>query len=364
MKKNLKQIDSKKIKKLFIDLISIDSPSGEEKKVRLFIEKELKKLNLKTSVDSFGNLWSKIPGKGEPILLSAHMDTVEPGRGIRPIVKGDLITSDGRTILGTDNKAGITEILVSLEYLIKNKLSHRPIELIFTREEEIGSLGVKNLDFNKIKSKEALVLDRSGEPQTVVIASPFFAKMKIEILGKSAHAASPEMGINAIKIAADAISKIQLGRIDKETTVNIGLISGGDASNVIPSKVEVFAECRSHNFNKLKTQTKLIEKSFIDACKKPGGKINFFHHLAHVGYSHSKKDKLINKILKAWQQMNITPIKEITAAASDANDFNEHGIKAVNIGYAGRMPHSCSENIKISEMKLVCEFLINFLTSK
>jgi len=157
MKKNLKQIDSKKIKKLFIDLISIDSPSGEEKKVRLFIEKELKKLNLKTSVDSFGNLWSKIPGKGEPILLSAHMDTVEPGRGIRPIVKGDLITSDGRTILGTDNKAGITEILVSLEYLIKNKLSHRPIELIFTREEEIGSLGVKNLDFNKIKSKEALV---------------------------------------------------------------------------------------------------------------------------------------------------------------------------------------------------------------
>lgn len=345
-----------------MSLVAIDSPAGHEKIVSDFIAKEFKKIGVIAKEDAYGNLIAKIPGQGVPLMLCAHMDTVEPGRGIEAVVKGDLITSVGDNILGADDKGGITEILVAVEHLVSNKIPHRPLEIVFTREEETGSYGAKNLDYKKLKAKEGLVLDRSGNATTIVVAAPFITDITINIQGKAAHSGHPEKGVDAIKVAARAITQARIGRIDDETTANVGIIRGGEIRNGVPERVMIHAEVRSHVKTKMTKEVKAIKEIFEKTAKLGGAKIKLTIKPECDGYKYSLNDPLVKKLGQLWNKLGTDPSFEKVGGVSDANIFVKHGIKAVTIGYGGKDPHTSKESIRVSDMAKIANFLVNFLS--
>lgn len=249
----------------FLEYVRIDSETGIEREMALRLERELRALGCSVSFDNageklgcnVGNLYAVLPGESgrEPLLLSAHMDTVKPGLGIVPIVEDGVIHTDGSTVLGGDDKSGVAAIMEALRVLQEEKLPHPTLEIVFSIHEEGGVRGSANLDYSRLTAKRAVVLDSSGAPGKMILAAPGQYKLNVEILGKSSHAGvSPEAGISAIQVAADAIGKMKLLRIDEETTANIGSIHAQFATNVVPDRLTLSAEARSRNNDKLEAQ--------------------------------------------------------------------------------------------------------------
>ncbi len=354
--------NKEKVKKIFFDLIKIYSPSGKEERVANYIIRFLDDIEVKAQKDSYGNVIAKVKGNGKPIALVAHMDTVEPSKNIRPLFKKDLIKSDGSTILGADDKAGITEILIAIEYLKRNKIKHRSVELIFTREEEVGLKGASNLDFSKIISREALVIDSCNPLGTIIVGSPYIFIIDIVVYGKEAHSgANPEKGLNAISIASKAISKVKTGKINKNTSLNIGVIKGGKSFNVIPNKVEIKAEVRSYIKSDAFKKIKLLKKIFYDCVRIHKTSCDFKCKLVCRGYLYSQSDNLIKKISKINKKIGIRTNYKITGSGSDVNALVANNIKAVDIAYGGKNVHTTNESIKLSEIAKMGEFLVEFL---
>ena len=355
-------VTRKKILKTFLDLVVIDSPSGHENKVSTYITKYLRQLRIKTVRDRYKNLIAHIPGQGDPLLLSAHMDTVDPGRGIKPIVKGDIIRTNGKTILGADDKAGIAEILEVIAILKKQKIIHRPLELVFTREEETGLKGAFNLNYKKIKAKEGLVLDSSRPPGHITIAAPFIYMMDIKVIGRAAHAgAFPEKGINAIQTASRAMAELKLGRINKSTTNNIGVIKGGTVANAVPEMVEIKAEARSHFREKALEQVDLINKEFKKSVRRSKAKLYFKSQFGCAGYNYLRSEPIIKKIVRVNKEIGINSVFEKSGGASDANVYAGKGIKAIDISIGGKNCHTTKESVKISEMQKLVKFTVLFV---
>ena len=228
-----------RIVETFCDLARIDSPSGEEEEIARHLVAKLEAMGLDVTRDDYGNVIAS-DGGDDPLILSAHMDTVEPGRGVKPSVAGERIESDGTTILGGDCKAGVAAILEALESILEDDTPHRSIEVAFTREEEIGLIGARNLDFSRIKGKEAVVFDGEGPPSRITSSSPEYIGFDMEITGRAAHAGvEPEKGISAIRIASEIITRLPQGRLDDETTFNVGTIEGGSVRNAVPEITKV-----------------------------------------------------------------------------------------------------------------------------
>lgn len=363
--KNLKinpMLEKKRIIKTFLDLIKIDSPSGHEKEVGDFVLKYCKKIGLKANEDHYGNIIAKAEGDGVPILLSAHIDTVEPGRNIKAEIKNGVIKSVGDTILGADDKAGVTAILEAVKYLKENKIKHQALEIVFTREEELGVVGALNLNFKELKSKNGLVIDSSRPLGFITLASPFATIFEIKIKGKQAHAGSfPEKGVNAIQAAAKAISRLKVGRINKNTTNNFGKIRGGNATNIVPDEVFIAGEVRSLNLENVKKQMEIIKKFFKEECAKTGAKLFFNHKLVCDGYRFKKNDPFVKKIAACNKITKIKTVYGSSCGASDANIFISNKINAIDISYGGENPHSVQEKIKVSELVKLTEFVVNFI---
>lgn len=359
-------INKKQITKTFLDLVKIDSPSGKEKKVATYIISYLKKLKIKAVRDKYGNVLASVLGSGEALMLNAHMDTVAPCIGIKPIVRGDVIKSDGKTILGADDKASIAAILETVKYYTKKKkMNHRPLELVFTKEEEVGCLGALKLDYRKIKSKECIVMDSCRPLGNITMSAPFIYIIEIEVKGRASHAGSfPEKGINAISIASRAIADLKIGRINKTTTCNIGLIQGGEAMNSVPERVFLKGDARSLKLENAQKQVDLINKAFKKYVRLAKGKLKFKAKLACAGFDYKRSDPMIKKIVSLNKQLKFKTNFEKSGGATDANIFAGRGIKAIDISYGGKHPHSTKETIKISELTKLTEFLIEFIFSK
>src|ERR671916_2331625 len=218
-----------------------------------------------------GNVIARFPGTipgAETIMMSAHMDTVVPGEGVKPIVEGDIIRSDGTTVLGGDDKSGCAVIIETIRCLQEQNIPHAPIEAVFSICEEVGLLGAKHVDVSRLNSKYGLVFD-SDDPGFLFTKGPSANHMEWKIYGLESHAGvAPEQGISAIKIAAEAISGMKLGRIDDETTANVGVIEGGKATNIITNYVLLRGEARSHSDDKLEAQTRHMTECFERAAAK------------------------------------------------------------------------------------------------
>ena len=358
----------------FLELVKIDSLTFKEKEMAGCLKKKLTELGFSVEEDNTGNkiggnagnLICKIDGnKNVPaILLMAHMDTVAPGIGKRPIIDGNIIKSDGSTILGGDDVAGIECILEAIRVLKEENIHHGDIIIVFTVAEEGGLWGAKNLDTAKFNAKYAFVMDDGGSIGHVAITAPAQNKIDIVITGKAAHAGvEPEKGISAIQIAAEAISGMKLGRIDDETTANLGIISGGQATNIICDKIEIKAEARSRNMKKLEAQTLHMKACFEKAAEKFGGKVDYKSELLYSSFSISEDEDIIKILNIASKKLGIELKLEATGGGSDTNIINDKGIKAVDISVGMDKVHSVEEQICIDDMVKAAEFLVSIITS-
>ena len=348
--------------KTFTEIVQIDSPSGEEEAMAQYVMSKLEKFGLNVSRDDYGNVIANDGGE-DPILLSAHLDTVEPGRGIKPIINGDRIVSDGSTILGGDCKAGVAAILEALESITEDNMSHRSIEVAFTREEELGLIGAHNLNFTMLKSDTAIVFDGEGPSSQITSASPTNFSFDIEIIGRSAHAGvEPEKGISAIKISADLISKLPQGRLDEETTFNVGKIEGGSTRNTVAEKVSIQGEFRSRStetVDNLKLQINETIKEILEIY--PDAVINNELQIKFQTYTLTDEDKSTNLVKSALISMGLEPEMQPSGGGTDGNVFRLNGISAVVVGMADHNMHTKREYVVIPDLidsANLCETLL------
>lgn len=351
-------VNQKRLIKTFLDLVKIDSPSGEEEKVAKELVKRLKALGVKVHRDSFGNVIGKLAGRGEPIMLNAHMDTVEPGRGIKPVIEGDIIKSDGTTVLGADPKAGVSAILEALTSIKEEGSKHVPIDVAFTREEETSLGGAINLDYSLISAKRGVTFDGEKELHNIDISSPGYNSVNVTVVGRGAHAgAEPEKGISAIQIASEIISNLNLGRIDEETTANIGLIEGGSARNAVPEKAHFKGEIRSRNKRKLEKHTQHFKEVFNKVMLKyKDARIELDITKEFDAYLFDENHRVIKLITQIFKEMNLTPNLQHSGGGTDVNIFHTHGIEAVVVGTGDYEAHTTREYVVIPQMFQAAKF--------
>lgn len=337
----------------FLELVAIDSPSGDEDAIAAELEQRLQALGLDASQDGHGNVHARLAGRGDPVLLSAHMDTVEPGRGIKPVFDGDdIIRTDGSTILGADNKAGCAVILEVLASVIEDAGEHRPIEVAISRGEEIGLVGASHMDYSRITAKVAVVIDSGGPPASVQGASPYSYGYKVEVHGKAAHAGvEPEKGIPAISIAAEAVLGLPQGRIDHETTANVGKIQGGSVTNAVPEYCEVRGEMRSMEFEKVDGLVTRSQDHLKDVqARHPAARIESTFTMGYPGYRLDEDDPAASLVFATLRALGMDPDPHPVGGGTDGNVFRGHGIASVVIGRGGYNQHTRDEYLVIPEM--------------
>ena len=355
--------NKERLTQTLIDLIRIDSPTGEEDNIDSEVSRRLTNLGFTVKHDSFNNVIATLPGVGDPVLLSAHLDTVEPGRGIIPIIEGDLLKSDGTTILGGDCKAGLTIILEALESVIQAGLQHLPVEVVFTRAEEGGLVGVHNLDFGLVTATRAVVMDGEGTIDRLTLSAPSQNIVSINIQGRASHAGlEPENGLSALVLAGQVLTRLPLGRIDEETTSNIGRAEGGLKRNIIPESAYLDGEIRSRNNNKLEE----ISQTFLNTCKEvetefTGSKISVEIRNSYKAYDINPDDSAVKMVSSALDKLGLVPEYAKSGGGSDANVFNETGITAIPLGIGVQSFHTKIETAILSEVwkgAQVCEHII------
>lgn len=369
-----KVINAERVIKEFMELVRVDSVSGQERKLADLLKARLESLGLEVREDdagkklntTAGNLIGRLPGTvagGEAILLCAHMDTVEPGAGVAPVLENGMIKSSGETILGADDKAGITAILEVLRVIKENNIPHGDIEVAFTVWEEGGLLGAKNIDFDSLKAKMGFVLDCDGPAGTIIVQAPSQDRISATVRGRAAHAGiSPEEGINAIVVASKAIAAMKLGRIDDETTANIGVIAGGKAINIVPDAVTIKGETRSLTASKRETQTRSMVAALEDTARANGTRADVVVETIYPDFRLGDQDRVVMIAARAARQLGLTPRLVKTGGGSDANIFNNRGIAVANLGIAMQKVHTTDEYIRSEDLVSNARYLLEIIS--
>ncbi|MGE5632840.1 MAG: M20/M25/M40 family metallo-hydrolase [Caulobacteraceae bacterium] len=346
----------------FLEMVKVSSLSLKEGKFASLLSQKLKALGFEVYIDKAGeqaggdtgNVLGRLKGSlnTKPVLFCAHMDTVVPGENIKPAIKDGVICSDGTTVLGGDDKAGIAAILEAVRHIKENNIPHGDIEVAFTISEEGGMFGAKFMDYSWIKSKIAFVLDSSGDVGKVIVQAPAQFKIVTTIKGKAAHAGlAPEKGISAIQVAARAIDRMQLLRVDEETTANVGKISGGGPTNIVCDKVELVLEARSLVRSKVEAQANHMLECIKSACREFGAEDETKHYLNYPELNISKDAEVIKLVTAAMKGMRIEAKLESTGGGSDTNIMSNKGLQAVTLGIGMTNVHTTSENITIENME-------------
>jgi len=371
-------IDSNRLADTFEQLVRIDSISKEEGQLVRMLRPILDDLGAETIVDGAGekvggqtgNLIARFSGNRDvaPMLFSAHMDTVEPGRGVQPVYKEGRFFSDGSTVLGADDKSAIAVLMEVLRVLMVHDLPHGPIDLVFTVCEEIGLLGAKHLDFGYLRARFGYVLD-SRYTDAVVVRAPSANRFEIVIHGREAHAGSaPETGVNAIALAARAINGLDMGRIDHETTCNIGLIEGGIATNIVPNRVMVIGEARSHSDDKLRRLTDRITSAFENTVEGeqaestdglPRVDVHVSEQFSHTSVPDDHPVVLLAR--RAAENLGRTMATKATGGGADANIFFQNGIVTGVLGTGPCDIHTVRESVALEDMVQAAELVLEII---
>ena len=366
------KINVQRIVNEFCDLVLIDSTSKKERHMADEIKRKLEAMGLDVQEDDAGTkiggdsgnlicrIKSNYTGNRVPALVFlSHLDTVVPGSGKKAIIEDGIIKTDGSTVLGGDDLAGVVSMLESLRKIEEEGIKHGDIIFVFTVAEELGLLGSKNMDCTSIKADYGFVLDSGGSVGKIDVRAPAQYNFDVEIRGKAAHSGmEPENGINAILIASDAISGMKQGRIDEETTANIGIINGGYAVNIVCDRVSIRGEARSRNPAKLEAQLQHMKSCFEDSAEKHGGSVTFKPDFLYGSFD-IPEDALITKLLKkAADSIGIRLQLESTGGGSDTNILNGCGIETVNISVGMEKVHTTSEYIRIDDIVKTVDFMV------
>lgn len=353
-------INRDRLVKTFMDIVRIDSVSGEEDEIAADLTRRLEELGLTVEVDDFGNLIANPPHYDPqnpdtddvPLLLSVHIDTVDPGRGIDPRVEDDVIRSDGTTIVGGDAKAGVAAVLEALESLKEDGTPQLPYQIALTREEETGLHGARHLDFSKIHAKEAVVFDGEGPVSTVTVAAPTYIGFTIEIVGRAAHAGvEPEKGISAIRVAAELITRLPQGRLSKDTTFNIGLIEGGSVRNTVPENAKIVGEFRSQDLEAIDNiGLEIAEALETVRVMYPEAVLDQHMHTEFEHYEFGEEDPTYQRVARALESLGLEPSMKPSGGGTDGNVFRLRGITSVVVGMADNGMHTVREHVKVPEL--------------
>ncbi|MFA1821603.1 M20/M25/M40 family metallo-hydrolase [Virgibacillus oceani] len=357
----------------FIELVQIDSETKHETEIAKVLTGKFTKLGLDVIEDKSkektghgaGNLICTLKGNkkdADPIYFTSHMDTVVPGKGIKPMIKDGYITSDGSTILGADDKAGIAAILEAIRIIKENEVDHADIQFIITAGEESGLVGAKALDASLINAAYGYALDSNGKVGEIIVAAPTQAKLWTIMKGKTAHAGvAPEKGVSAITLAAKAIAKMPLGRIDEETTANIGRFEGGKQTNIVADHVEILAEARSLDPNKMDKQVQKMKEAFEQTAESYGGSAEVTVQLMYPGYKQKAGDHLVEVASRAIKSIGRESKLVKSGGGSDANIIAGHGIPTVNLAVGYEEIHTTNERMPVEELVKITELVTEII---
>lgn len=365
-------VNQKRLIDNFLKLVAIDSLSFDEKRVARFLVNHLDKLGFKSKIDSAGK---KIGGSignviatlnktshAPTLLFNAHMDTVSPSKGVKPRITKGVIKSDGKTILGADDKAGLAILLELANILHKNDIPRGKIIYVLTVAEEQGLLGAKNLNIHQIKADYSYSLDSDEPVGRIVVRSPSQNSIKAIFKGKAAHSGlCPEKGIHAIKAATLGISKMKLGRVNKETTANIGIIKGGRAANIIPDEVYIEGEARSFSLAKLEQQTQLMKKYLNAGAQKEKAKVKIEVSRAYNAFNLKADTSLVSVAKQAAKKVGLKSQLIASGGGSDANIFNQKGNPMVGLSIGVENPHSNSEKVAIGDLEKATQMVLEIV---
>jgi len=362
----------------FLEMVRISSPSKREGRMAKRLAATLEEMGVSVEEDDAGrkvggetgNLLARFPGTvpgAPPLLLCAHMDTVVPCEIVTPRMSGDVVKTDGTTVLGGDDKAGIAAILEALRVLRDDAIPHGPIDVLFTICEEYGLLGAKHFDVGRLRARSGLVLDVDGVSE-LVTRGPAANKLDVVVHGLEAHAGvCPEQGISAIKVASEAIAAMRLGRLDAETTANLGLIEGGLATNIVPNRVRVRGETRSLSLEKLEAQSQHMRECFEHAAARHRATVAGREHTARVEARITRdyerlevRDEapIVRLMTRAAANLGKPFATRATGGGSDANVFGGRGLEIANLACGMREIHTVNEWVDVKDIVTTAELLV------
>ncbi|HHV78319.1 MAG TPA: M20/M25/M40 family metallo-hydrolase [Firmicutes bacterium] len=353
---------TKRLIETFIEFVQIASESGHEEEFLLHLAERFgRDFGAECRRDRYGNLVARIPGRRSkvqsPLLLGVHADTVAPGCDIRPVIEGDVIRSDGRTVLGADDKAGIAEVFEA----VKRADRFPPLEIVVTREEECGMQGARHLDFSLLQARQGYVLDMDSV-DSIVVGGPTKLNLEITVHGRAAHAGmEPEKGVSAIKAASLAIVRLPDGRIDPVTTWNVGTIHGGENRNSVPERVFMQGEVRSLDHEKCVAVAERVRKAFEEAAASIGAVAEVVVSTAYRAVNIPSDAEVVRAAAEAIQDIGLTPRILSIVGGTDASVYNEHGIQTAVLGIGVRNEHTRSEHIGLADMERAVEILVRIL---
>lgn len=363
------KVNEDRIVNEFIELVQVDSETKHEEEISKVLQEKFTELGFEVVEDGSktitghgsGNLVCTLKGNKkdiDPIYFTAHMDTVVPGQNIKPIIKDGIIRSDGTTILGADDKAGVAALLEMARLIKEYNIQHGDVQYIITAGEESGLVGAKELDASLIHAKYGYAIDSNGDVGDIIVAAPNQAKIFATIKGKTAHAGvEPEKGISAISLAAKAISKMPLGRIDDETTANIGRFEGGKQTNIVVDHVEILAEARSLSREKLDKQTEKMKEAFEKTSEELGGSADVEVKIMYPGYKQQAGDQVVEVAREAAKAIGRESKLLKSGGGSDANIIAGFGIPTVNLAVGYEEIHTVNEWIAIEDLVKITELI-------
>ncbi len=359
-------VNEDRILNTFLDLVRIDSPSREEEAIANELVNRLKTLGMNVEMDSMFNIFATLPGSGDPVLLMAHMDTVMPGRGVKPVVRDGVVYSDGTTVLGADPKSGVAAILEALAVIVEEGRPHPPLEVLITAQEEIGLLGARAFDKSKIHAHYGLSYDYGGVPGTLVVAAPGYNKIFATVHGKSAHAGvNPEDGINAIFVASEGISKMTLGRINERTAANIGVIHGGLASSTVPDRVEIQGMAWSQWDDQLAKYTDQMVNALKDAAARHGVTAEVEVNHSCDAYEYGADHPLVRGMMVACRAAGVESVLGFNGGATDANVLIAEckGLEIISPTTGMNKVHTTQECVAVKDMADCARMTVNWVES-
>ncbi|WP_027955471.1 M20/M25/M40 family metallo-hydrolase [Halobacillus kuroshimensis] len=363
------EINKQRLLDEFLELVQIDSETTQEAEISKVLKKKFTDLGLEVLEDEAAsatghganNLICNLKGSkdgADTIYFTSHMDTVVPGNGVKPSIEDGYVVTDGTTILGADDKAGIAAILEAIRSLKEQSVEHGDIQFVITVGEESGLVGAKALDSSLLKAKYGYAIDSDGQVGNIVVAAPTQAKINAVVKGRTAHAGvAPEKGVSAITLASRAIAKMPLGRIDEETTANIGRFEGGQKTNIVCDHAEILAEARSLDPAKMEEQVEKMKQAFYETAEEMGGEVDLDIQVMYPGYKQEAGDEVVEVARSAAKRIGRESELLRSGGGSDANVIAGHGVPTVNLSVGYEEIHTTNERISVAELEKIAEFI-------
>jgi tripeptide aminopeptidase len=352
---------------LFLELSAIPSPPGEERAVADRVTEELRTLGLEVEEDgagqhigsSAGNLHCRLERSsrgGLPIFLCAHLDTVPPDGRLEPVVEDGVVRNAGGTILGADNKSAVAVMIEAARRLLADGFPHAGVELVFTAKEEVGLLGAGAFDTGRLGARVGFVYDQAAPIGEIVLGAPSAMAIDFVFAGRAAHAGMyPEEGRSAVAAAARAIADMRLGRIDDESTANVGRIDGGGARNIVPALCRVTAEARSHDEAKLADLAREMTETASFAAALEGCEVETGIARSYRAYRFKRDDQAVRLASAALERAGFTPSYVLSGGGADANVFNERGLSCLNLANGMTDIHTRDEHVAVRDLEAMVE---------